>query len=328
MTTGRTFLSRYAELIFIVLLVVATAFTILIAADKLSFLSFYQIPVLVAAYFLGRRQGVMVACAAVLMVGIYAAIDPAVFVPSAEWQPAMAVFIWGAFTIVTAYVVGTLYEVKTAAIADLQRAYEGVLDILSELIDTVGHYANNHSVRVADLAAKTAVVLDLPNQQIEDIRVAGLLHDITKVDLSIDVLRKAADQALAPIPTQPGVRAARRAIGDTGGLLRDVIPLIEAHHEHFDGRGELGLSGDDIPIGARVLAVADALDKLIAREPYGEELNLAEALFRLEDQAGSVLDPKVVEAVTVVAETSASRFLVEPGGGLVGPPAGVASQLA
>ncbi len=292
---------QMSEVWLLLILVAATAFTILLAADKLAFLSFYQIPVLVAAYFLGRRQGVMVALVGVMMVGLYAALNPQVFAADPTRSPTVAIFIWGAFLVVTAYVVGTLYEAKAQAIVELRNAYEGVVDILSELIDAVDQFADNHSVRVADLAAKTAVVMNLPNDEIENIRVAGLLHDIRKVDVSIDVLRKAAAIERAA-DAEPGSAIPRRALGTTGGLLRNVVPLVEAYAECYDGSGPKGLSGDEIPLGSRVLAAADSLDRLLSPPPYGSGLAPAEALMDLEKHSGSRHDPRVIDAIIVMVE--------------------------
>lgn len=288
------------ELALLAVLVASTALAILVVQDKLAFLSFFQIPVLVAAYFLGRRQGVMVAVLAVLMVGVYAVINPSVFVPDPARGPGVAIFLWGAFTVVTAYVVGTLYEAKTLASNDLKQAYEGLVDILSELIDAVDHYADNHSVRVARLAARIGVALNLPVEQIENIRVAGLLHDIQRVDVSIEVLRKASTGE-GPERLGPGMKAVTRA-QSTGGLLRDVVPLIEAYEESFDGSGPRALAGEHIPLGARVLAAADALDRAIAPAPYGQGLESPQAIMDLEALAGSRFDPAIIDAVILVFE--------------------------
>ncbi len=290
------------EFLVLPVLVGATAFAVLVAQDKLAFLGFFHIPVLVAAYFLGRRQGVMVAVLAVLMVGVYALINPAVFVPDATRGPGVAIFLWGAFTIVTAYVVGTLYEAKTSTVRELERAYEGLVDILSELIDAVDHYADNHSVRVARLAARIGVAMNLSVQQIENVRVAGLLHDIEKIDISIEVLRRASAQGDGQHREGPGLRAVKRA-QSTGGLLRDVVPLIEAYNESFDGTGPQGLSGEAIPLGARILAVADTLDRMLSPAPYGQGLEPPQAIMDLEASSGSKFDPRVIEATILVFES-------------------------
>lgn len=295
-------LTRKSEPLFLLVLVAATAFAILVAVDKMAFLSFYQIPVLIAAYFLGRRQGVMIALTAVLMVALYAAVSPGVFAPVPGRGPAVAIFIWGAFTIVTAYVVGTLYEARSAVSGELRAAYSGLVDILSELVDAVDQHAQNHSVRVAKLAARIGVAMDLPVSQIEDIRVAGLLHDLRKVGVAGDVLRKAAVAHQVDADSLPGVDAARKATGDPGGLLKDIVPLIDAYNERFDGTGPGGAAGDGIPLGARILSVSDAFDRLTAPEPYGSGLSVPEALMEIERESNTRFDPIVVDALILATD--------------------------
>lgn len=296
---GRSGLNRReAESLLLAVLVAAVALTMLVVQDKLAFLSFFQLPVLIAAYFLGRRQGVLVAVTAVLMVGLYVVISPDVFAQPSDASPYTAVFIWGAFMVVTAYVVGTLYEAKRSAVADLRNAYAGVIDILSELIDAVDQYAENHSVRVSELGARIGVVLDLDNAEIENVRVAGLLHDIERAEVSIDVLRKAAH---ADADSSAGGPVTKR-LSQTGGLLRDVIPIVEAYAENFDGSGPGGVAGTDIPLGARILAAADELDQLTAPEPYGGGLSPSEALLRIEKHSGTRFDPRVIDALIKAVE--------------------------
>jgi hypothetical protein len=302
MHQAKAFVSRYFEAIVVSILVVATAFAILVAVDKLAFLNVLYIPVLVAAYFLGKRQGVLVAVSAVLMVAIYAIVDPREFTPNPAHPAAFAVFLWGAFLIVTAYVVGVLYEARSAAVSDLRHAYAGILDLLASLIDAVDKYAEDHSVRVADLAAKMAVMMSLSNDEIENIRVGGLLHDIGKVEVSLDVLRKAAVVDDRPGKEPTGVKVARRALNPTGGLLRHVVPLVETVGECFDGSGPQGLSHDQIPRGARILAAADELDSLMSPEPYGRGLGPHEALTEVERLSGTRLDPNIVQVLITVVE--------------------------
>jgi hypothetical protein len=192
MDRARGFVVRHFEVAVVAVLVAATAFAVLVAADKLAFLNFFYIPVLVAAYFLGRKQGVLAAIAAVLMVATYAVINPSIFAGPAGEPPLLNIALWGSFTVVTAWVAGTLYDLNQRAQGDLAQAYQGIIEILAKFIDAVDRYTKDHSVRVADLAPQTAAEMGLPSADVETVRVAGLLHDVGKVDISLDVLRKAS----------------------------------------------------------------------------------------------------------------------------------------
>jgi putative nucleotidyltransferase with HDIG domain len=300
---AKRFLMRNFELVVVSVLVGATAFAVLVAADKLAFLNFFYIPVLVASYFLGRREGVMSAVAAVLMVGIYAVLSPDLFGDGTVRAATLNVGLWGAFTVVTAYVAGTLYEVKESAVNDLQQAYEGILEILAKFIDTVDRSTKDHSVRVADLAAEVAIGMSLSRADVENVRVAGLLHDIGKVDISLDVLRKASalnEKEWEEIRTHTLKGTAM--LRPVGGLLADVVPLVEAHHESWDGSGYLGMKGEDIPLGARIVAVCDSYDSMVCDRPYRAGRPAVEAMREIERCAGIQFDPSVVEAFKSVMQ--------------------------
>ena len=256
---AKSFLLRHFEVTVVIVLVIATGFAVLVAGNKIAFLNFFYIPVLVAAYFLGRRQGVLVAVAGVLMVSIYSVLNPTIFVSSPSEIPQLNVVLWGAFIILTAFVVGTLYDMKESATRDLHQAYQGILAILAKFIDAVDSYTQEHSLRVSALAADVADRMGMREDEIESIRVGGLLHDVGKIDVSLEVLKKAS--ALSDdewVEVKEHARLGTDMLKPVGGLLRDVVPLVEFHHERFDGSGYLGLAGNEIPLGARILAIADA----------------------------------------------------------------------
>jgi HD-GYP domain-containing protein (c-di-GMP phosphodiesterase class II) len=295
---AKGFVARNFEPIVVIVLVVATAFAVLVAADKYAILNFFYIPALTAAYFLGVRQGVLVSVAAVLMITVYAIINPEVFTSSSPQSPGVALFLWGAFLIVTSYVVGSLYEAKARGVAELKHAYDGILGLVATLIDAVDKHAEDHSVRVAALAARIGVVLDMPTDEIETVHVAGLLHEMSKVDVSLGALRKAA----ASEPDSRGEDAGMQSMSSAGGRLSDVVYLVERYQERFDGSGPIRLKGGEIPRGARVLAVADAYESFIAPRPYGQGLVSAESLAEVEKESGSRYDPAIVQALIIAVE--------------------------
>jgi HD-GYP domain-containing protein (c-di-GMP phosphodiesterase class II) len=294
----KQFVIRHFEPLVVLALVAATAFAVLVAVDKLAFLNFFYLPVLVAAYFLGLRQGTMVAIAAVLMVAIYAVINPVVFAAASDRGPIIALFLWAAFLVITAYLVGSLYEAKARTVRELKHAYDGILGLIATLIDAVDMHEQDHSVRVAGLAARVAVVLELPNEQIEMIHGSGMLHEVSKVDVNLDTLRKAARSEQEARRGHAGA-----ALVSTRGLLGRVVDVVEAHTESFDGTGPKGLAGEQIPLGARVLAVAEEYESRLIGPPFGPGLNSPEALTEVERLSGTRLDPAVVPALIIAVES-------------------------
>jgi len=314
MHKAKAFVLRHFELAVVIVLVLATAFAVLVAGNKLAFLNFFYIPVLVAAYFLGRNQGVLVAVAGVLMVGIYAVLSPSIFAPTPSEMPQLSLTLWGAFIIVTAFVVGSLYDMKQSAVRDLRQAYQGILAILAKFIDAVDSYTQEHSLRVSTLAGEIAENMRLSRAKTESVRVAGLLHDVGKIDISLEVLKKASaldDEEWAQIKTHAIKGTAM--LQPVGGLLRDVVPLVEYHHECFDGTGYLGVRGANIPLGARILAVADSYDAMVCDRPYRAGRTPTEAIKEVERCAGTQFDPKVVEAFKEVMYRQGDEIYREVG---------------
>jgi putative nucleotidyltransferase with HDIG domain len=297
------------ETVVVFILIAAVAFTIFVVINKIAFLNFFYIPTLVAAYFLGKKKGVLVGVLAVLLVTLYGILDPSLFSGKVIELPVYNIILWGSFLIITAYVVGTLYEIKEQALKDLKQAYEGILELVSKFIDSIDKYTQEHSVRVSNLAAKIAEEMNLPQTEVEDIRVAGLLHDVGKIDISIEVLKKAAaltEKEWEEIKTH--TKKASSILRPVGGLLQNVIPLIETHHEYFDGGGYQKLKGNEIPLGSRILAVADAYDAMLSDRPYRKGKTPWEAVQEIKKRAGTQFDPKVIKVFLEIVKADAQKY--------------------
>jgi HD-GYP domain-containing protein (c-di-GMP phosphodiesterase class II) len=292
----KEFVIRYFEPVIVLVLVAGTAFAVLVAPDRMAFLNFFYVPAVFAAYFLGVRQGMMVALAAVLMVTIYAIIDLSAFTQTEGHMPGFSLVLWGAFLVVVTYLVGSLYEVKQHAISDLEQAYGGILGMAATLIDAVSKHAEDHSTRVATLAGRIAIVLDLPTDEIDDIYSSALLHDIGRLETSLQALREAA--------AAESDESRARSRTTSRGLLRNVVDIVETFGESFDGSGPKGLRGDSISRQARVLAAADEYESRIAPKPYGPELSSEAARLELQALSGTRLDPVVVAALMTAVEST------------------------
>jgi len=267
--------------------------------DPRAFLNLYYLPVVLGAYLLGRRRGVLWALLACLIVIGLASADESRFIAAAgvTWTRWLDLGTWGGILLLTAYMVGSLYESNEAQLRELQDAYHGVVEIMSKLIDSVDRYTENHSGRVAEHAMRIARDLGLSEAEVEDIRVGAILHDIGKVDVSIDVLRKAAGlSAEEYAEMQTHVDKGALLVRSVGGILRHVVPMIAFHHERWDGTGYKGLAGEAIPLGARVIAIADTYDAIVNDRSYRRGRTHAQALVIIREESGRQFDPRVVEA--------------------------------
>ena len=277
----------------------------LTGADQRFFLNFYFLPVVVAGYTLGTRGGVLAAVASISFVLLFYLTVKPELIPTGSvsetqlWWADIA--LWAGFLILSGGAVGKLYERSKLALDDLRQAYSGVLEILVKFIDTADRYTEAHSVRVSILSTEIARELSLAEQAIEDIRVAALLHDVGKLDVSIDVIRKAGkldDNEWEQLKKHPEHGA--NIVEQMGGMLSNAVPIILFHHEQFNGNGYYGRKGDQIPLGARIIAVADAFDAMTTDRPYQKARQTWEALEIIEKGRGEHFDPRVVEAFTSV----------------------------
>jgi HD-GYP domain-containing protein (c-di-GMP phosphodiesterase class II) len=139
--------------------------------------------------------------------------------------------------------------------------------------------------------------MGLGHERIEDVRASALLHDIGKLDISREILYKAA--RLTPEEYQEMQTHVARGVGflePVGGSLRRVIPIILAHHDKFDGSGYHPTRGEEIPIEARIISVADVYDSLTSDRPYRKAMSPFDAKELIVKGSGTEFDPKVVEA--------------------------------
>jgi putative nucleotidyltransferase with HDIG domain len=295
----KQFILRHFEK-FLVGVILITAFlgTIFIE-EKTLILEFYYLPVLVAGYFLGRRMGVLTAVLSILMVVICILVFPQHFFGEKIFSYNIArLSSWGGFLILASVAVGTLYEQSERRLSDLRNAYIGVLEILSKYLESTDRYTKGHSVRVSELAMETAIAMELPRNQVETIRVAGLLHDIGKIEISGEILRKAAELTTEErelIDAHP-VRGAY-LLAAVGSVLKEVVPIVVAHHKYFvDTLEAAERDTRKIPLGARIVAVADSFDAMTTDRPYRKGKPPWEALEEVVTQAGKQFDPEVVGA--------------------------------
>jgi HD-GYP domain-containing protein (c-di-GMP phosphodiesterase class II) len=142
--------------------------------------------------------------------------------------------------------------------------------------------------------------MNLDSERIEDIRAAALLHDIGKLDISRELLYKAARLTKDEYEeVRQHVPKGIAMLEPVGGSLRRVIPIILAHHDRFDGSGYHPTRGDEIPLEARIIAVADVYDSLTSDRPYRKAMSPFEARDIILKGSETEFDPRVVDAFQV-----------------------------
>ncbi|MFH1416896.1 MAG: HD domain-containing phosphohydrolase [Planctomycetota bacterium] len=292
--------NKWFELLLVTVVLTGTVLAYSLSNVTPVLLHFFYLPVIIAAHCLGRNSGLSIAVLSVLTVTIFALLDPASY---GSMNPSLIVLLlmlsaWGGFLALNALLMGTLSDQRVAHIRELREAHLGIIEVLSKYLQATDQYTKAHSMRVADLAEKTAQKMGLPAAEVENIRVGALLHDIGKVEISTRLIQKAAElsddeQAEMAAHTVLGAEL----VGSLGSILRGAIPVIEHHHRHYSGtpNGD-GTSGKEIPLGARVVAVADAYDAIVTDRPYRRGRTPQEAIQVIHQAAGTQFDPDVVKA--------------------------------
>jgi putative nucleotidyltransferase with HDIG domain len=187
-------------------------------------------------------------------------------------------------------------EIK-AAYDTLESTYDQTLAALMSALDARDRETEGHSLRVSHLAAQLGETLNFSHEQLKVLERGSLLHDIGKIGISDTILHK-------PGPLSEEEWKIMRLHPDIGAkivegipFLQDTIPLIRHHQERWNGTGYPGgLSGEEIPILARMFSIVDAFDALTSKRPYREKtMTSLEALEYLREQTGILFDPKIID---------------------------------
>ncbi len=245
-------------------------------------LGLYTLPTLLSAYVYGRRHATLTALGSVLIVVLLTYFNPALFGHRV-----------GALPLSEKWFEITIWEKH---FRELRNTYHGILMILSQFISK-DKYTQNHSYRVSVYATRIAAQMGLSAEKLEDIRAAALLHDLGKLDVSREILYKAARLSSSEFSQmKKHVDFGIQMLQPVASPLARVIPIILAHHDKFDGKGYHETQGKNIPLEARILSVADAYDAMTSDRPYRKAVSPFEAKEMMIKLAGSDFDPKVIDA--------------------------------
>jgi len=294
----KAFLIKHLERILVLGLTGIILITHFFIFQKMIFLNVYYLPILVSGYFLGRRYAVYTSLFSIALVVFAAVLYPSSFyIQSSNTQLVLNLVMWGGLLFLAAAVVGTLYEQKENKIRELKKAYVGVIEILTKYLDSADRYTKGHSLRVADYATEIAKAMELPPNEVENIRVASLLHDIGKMEISSNLITKAAsltEEERRIVATH--VEKGAEILSSVGTVLQEAIPIVLSHHKFFIESNEDERKFSALPLGARILSVADSFDAMITDRPYRAGKPVWQAIEELERGSGIQFDSLVVEA--------------------------------
>jgi putative nucleotidyltransferase with HDIG domain len=193
---------------------------------------------------------------------------------------------------------------RLRSLIELNNAYRGTALVLGDFVEADDAYTGHHCKSVVGLALALGEQLGLGAEQRRNLEFGALLHDIGKIAIPKEIINKpgkldSQEWTIVKTHTVEGQRMLERV----GGFMRDVGLIVRSHHEHWDGGGYPdGLSRDEIPLEARIIACCDAWNAMRTDRPYRHALSHEVALSELRSNAGRQFDPWVVEALVQIVD--------------------------
>jgi hypothetical protein len=278
----KRFVYRHFERLLVVFLVASLLLIQQFIDYKLAFLSFYYLPIIAAGFLVGRRMAVWAAVFVVLLVSFIQAFQGLDGTAGLQMEELMFLIPWGGFLILTGYSVGVLAEQRKARTEDVRGTYLTMLELLTLHVDSSDRMRRGHSYRVGERSVALARELGLTDVQQEDLRVAGLLHEVGPRDPRLV-------RVMSEIP------AARDSKLSS---MRSALRLVD-EYSHYHEVVSAGWPVDDtrITIGAKILAVADAYETLQTPTQTRQAFAPWTAMEEMERGAGTTFASEVVKAL-------------------------------
>ena len=195
--------------------------------------------------------------------------------------------------------VGTMKDVSALEenVDQLQTALEGTINALSSIVESKDPYTAGHQCRVTTLACAIAEEMLLPENIIQGIRKAAMIHDIGKINVPSEILSKPGKLSTLEFDMVKSHCEGGYNILKNVQFTHPVAQIVYQHHERFDGSGyPRGISGSDILLESRIIAVADVVEAMSSHRPYRPSLGLEKALEEISKSRGLAYDPEVVDA--------------------------------
>ncbi len=296
---AKLFFFRHFERIFVLLLVLAMVAIHDLVTQKFAFLSFYNLPMILAGFYGGRRFAVMAGVFVVALVLFYQYVQGLDMLPGFYADALFALIPWAGFLILTGYVVGGLAEQREARLAEVKNAYLATLELLTYHIESTERHQQGHSNRVADVAAAIGRELKLPEDTIENLRVAALLHEVGT-----------RDQRL--------LRLLSRSVSDSSvgvaRAMRGAAEIIGEYGHYYEIVGEdWDIEALPLPLTVKILAVADAFETLQMATPVRPAFPKWSALEEVEKGAGKTFAKDAVRALRTVSARPEATVDQQPG---------------
>jgi hypothetical protein len=273
MSKIRAYALRHFETVLIALIVFGVVLIAFLVHYKFAFLNFFFLPVILAGYYLGKRQAVLTASLCILLLALYNVFFVAIIhrLPSPSLDDILNMITWAGFLILTAAIIGAIADEREAKLKNMQRAYVGMLEIMLRYLE-VADEKRPRSLRLALLAGRIAAALDLPTFESENIKSAALLLETGDLRSNISLYGNLSEfMATGGRPLEDSLPDRDQVLLKTTALLlKDIEPILANYFYHYVEEADI-LDKDlsTIPIASSVVALADLYDRLSTGSPLG-----------------------------------------------------------
>ena len=284
---AKMFLLRNFERIFVLLLVGIMLVIHGFVDQKFAFLSFYYLPMILAGFYGGKRFAVASGLFMVALVFFYQQVQGLDTPPGFTVSIVLSLVPWAGFLILTGYVVGALAEQLEDRLGEVKNAYLATLELLAFHIESTEKHQQGHSNRVAEVAEAIARELRLSDEDVENLHVAALLHEVgTRDPRLLRLLSRSENDMSVPVA---------RAMHGAASIIEEYGHYYEIVGEDWD------IDALPLPTTVKILAVADSFETLQMATPVREAFPKWRALEEIEKGAGKTFAQDAVKALRIVA---------------------------
>ena len=279
------------------------------ASHKIVILNLYFLPVILAAFFLGRYQSGVLALLSMIAATVASAMDLANFTAfNSPLATGLALLLWGSVLGLTALLAGTLSDERTEKIQELHEAHLGVVEVLSRYLQSANPLLKDRSLRVAELSGRVAEQLRLPKPQVDDIRVAAMLQDMENIEITARVVRKAIDDLDEGGRNSSHTFHGTDLVQSLGAILNGALPLILDQSDSLIDAGTERKT--DTPLGVSVIRTVRAFDALTHSKQGQFAKNPRAALEELRRDISTEHHPAILHALEQLVMAQAPAHAV------------------
>ena len=305
-TIKKFFLTHFegSLILLIILGILAIAFLV---HFKFAFLNFFFLPVILAGYFLGKKEAVLISILSILLVLFYLLFSKILAGARVglSLDEGITLVTWSSFLILIAAVIGTLTEQRETRMKNLYGAYIGVLEILLKYLE-VADEKKPRSVRIAHMAGKMAGVAGLDRRQVENIKSAALLFEAGNLRSNLPLFDEISDfmEAERKITKSPFGDRATVLLQTTTSLLKEVEPILSNYYQYYvQDADNLDKSLSEIPVGSSILALADIYDRIESNAPPFHDLEEYSSFKNILSLSGRTFHEAAVNALQIVVSS-------------------------